>query len=363
MKMKAKKRVLKFFFSYQREMEYLERMAMQGWFFSNIHLGVLFIFRRGEPRRMQYDIDRFNLPKKPTLEEIQHKEVFLELAKEMGWEEVAHDESLTYYFAKEYVKGEVNELHNDSESRKYRARKFNSLMQRKAMMFLPVFVGLEMLELCYLCMGTEIRLGGIWQIFAAVYISVFGTVSFCLSKYGNRVEKELSMSREEWKESVSPATHKTMHRLIITVRFLRRFLAREAARGWILKNVTAFSYHFERGEEGGQVYTMDTKRLVNKRRKKEGKRYLVDHKDWTGLNNDWELQSVKDAEKRGWTFVCALENRSIIYRGDADLVQPLNDPRYDNSLRITSIIGEFGVAILISGFLGGICGLLISLFW
>lgn len=361
MKTKSKKIVLKLFLSYQRELEYLEEMALLGWFFTNIYLGIFYVFQKDEPRRMQYDIDRFNLPMKPTLEEIQHKEVFLEMAREMGWKEVAHDEGLTYYFGKEYVEGEVNELHNDEESRKYRATKFSSVLKRKSTALLPIFALLELVDLCYICWGPSLHLWW-FRIFTAVYIILVGSWSYFMAKYSNWIERELSMSREEWKRSVDPRNHKTVHKLIVTVRFLSRFLGREAAKGWVLKDVTALSYHFERGENGSQIYTMDTKRLVNKRLKKGGKNYLVDHKDWLGLNNDWQIQSVKDAEKYGWSFVCALENRSIIYRGDPDQIQPLNDPKYDNSLRFASIIGGLGMAMVIGGFIGGVIGGLYSLF-
>ena len=44
--------------------------------------------------RDRYEIDRFNLPKHPSLKDIRHKEIFLDMAREMGWQVVAHDEDV-----------------------------------------------------------------------------------------------------------------------------------------------------------------------------------------------------------------------------------------------------------------------------
>ena len=108
---------------------------------------------------------------------------------------------------------------------------------------------------------------------------------------------------------------------------------------------------------------MDSKSLVNERRESAQKNRFNDEKDLIGINNDWEIASVKEAQEKGWTFVCALENRAIIYRGDAQTVQPLNDPKHDNSLRWISLIGEFGFYLLCCGLIGGIIGFITSYFF
>ena len=101
---------------------------------------------------------------------------------------------------------------------------------------------------------------------------------------------------------------------------------------------------------------MDSKWLVNRRRQAHGEKKIEDAKDFSGLNNDWEIQSLHDAEERGWSFVCALENRSIIYKGEAGMVTPLNDAKYDNSLRWISLIGQYGFILLLCGMLGAVIG-------
>lgn len=363
----SKQRIKKFklYVSYQKERSWLEEMALQGWFLENISFGVFYTFVRGEPRRMLYDIDRFWLPKKPVLEEIRHKETFRELAQEMGWKEVTHSEDMTYYFTKEYEEDGVNELHNDPESRRYLAEKFKEYYYHVAMR--EVFWGAVLVItdiLVKLLTLTWEEPFPIWyDWFVLVFFFAGSLIALWCRRKGEDIRKELSMSRQEWEERVDPETHRTVRKLIWTNRGLNRFLRKQEEQGWILTSVTPTRYFFEKSQGKSQVYTMDCKSLTNSRRKKGKQKKFEDSKDWYGINNDWELQSVRDAEEKGWTFVCALENRAIIYRGDVGEVQPLNDVKYDNSLRGISLIGKYGFLILCSGFIGGVIGFIFAMFY
>lgn len=358
-------------FSYQKERRWLEEMALQGWFLDNIFLGMFYTFARGEPRRMLYDIDRFSLPKKPVLEEIRHKEMFLELSQELGWKEVTHSEDMTYYFAKEYEEGGVNELHNDPESRRYLAEKFRRYYNNVAMrqVFWSAFLVcvdllIRLLSLMEPLSLMEDPLSLEWfDWFALCYVLFGSLMALWCRRQGDRAGKELSVSRRDWEESVDPATHRTVRKLIWTNRGLNRFLRKQEEQGWILTSVTPTRYFFEKSQGKSQVYTMDCKSLTNRRRKEGKQKKFEDGKDWLGINNDWELQSVRDAEEKGWSFVCALENRAIIYRGDAGVVQPLNDVKYDNSLRWISLIGEYSFWVLCSGFIGGVIGFVLAMLY
>lgn len=360
---KGRKTKCRFFVSYQKERKWLEEMAMQGWFLENISLGMVYTFAKGEPRHMLYDIDRFSLPKKPTLEEIRHKEVFLEMAQELGWHEVTHSEDMTYYFAREYEENGVNELHNDLESRKFLAAKYRQFLfglAKRQVFWAAVIVMVDLFEKL-LQVWTQTELSLEWfDWFTLIYVIICNLLAVALFKLGVRTEKELSMSRQEWEESVNPDTHKTVRKLILTNRGLNRFLRRQEEQGWLLTSVTPTKYFFEKSPGGSQIYTMDSKNLVNRRRKSANQGKFQDGKDWNGINNDWEIASVREAQEKGWTFVCALENRAIIYRGEAETVQPLNDARYDNSLRWISLIGEYGFCLLCCGALGGILGFIMA---
>lgn len=350
------------FLSFQKERKWLEEMALQGWFLENISWGMIYTFRKEEPKRLLYGIDRFCLPKKPNLEEIRHKEIFMEMAWELGWQEVTHDEDMTYYFAKEYEEGGINELHNDPESRSYRAAKFRrySHNHAKKLVFWIFIVLLVDLAIKLLPGLWEEPSLGWYDWFALIYATVSSAAALGYWKIGFRTEKELSMTGREWEESRNPASHKTVWKLILTNRGLNRFLGKQAGEGWILTEVTPLRYFFVKDQSTNQIYTMDSKNLVNKRLKAQSRERIGDGKDWNGINNDWELQSVRDAQEKGWTFVCALENRAVIYRGEAGQAEPLNDPKYDNSLRWVSLIGEYSFYLLISAIAGGIVGFIIG---
>jgi len=359
----TKKKVCKLFISYQKELKWLEEMAAQGWFLTDIHVGMFYNFDKGEPKRMVYDIDRFNLSKKPSLEEIRRKEVFMEMAQEMGWQEIAHDSSMNYYFRKEYEEGGVNRLHNDEESRLYRADKFMTFMMQQAKK--DAFWALVIVCVDFFIRCTQLYVDKPFEWFhwfTLIYVAACNGMTLMYWRWSISCKRELALTREEWIESIDPATHKTLRRLILTNRGLNRFLSRQSALGWTLTGVTPTRYFFEKSKGTEQVYTMDSKWLVNKRREALGEEKIGDAKDIIGLNNDWEIQSVRSAEEKGWSFVCALENRSIIYKGEAGKVAPLNDPKYDNSLRWISLIGQYGFSLLLCALLGAVSGFLAAYF-
>lgn len=363
-KEKTTKKVCKAIFSYHKELRWLEEMAKQGWFLKNMTLGMIYTFEKGEPKHMVYDMDRFNLPKKPTLEEIRRKEMFMEMADALGWTEVTHSEDLTYYFAKEYEEGGINHLHNDEQSRVYRAESFKNYLlgQAKVLVywgmviaFMDVFVRITQIP------DQRMDFLNWYHWFSSIYVIYCNGFALWAWRQSVKRGKELEMTREEWEASVDPATHKTVRKLIWTNRGLNKFLAKMTEQGWTLTGLTATKYFFEKSESENLIYTLDSKYLVNKRRMAMKQEKITDGKDWIGLNNDWEIESVKDAESLGWTFVCALENRGIIYKGEAGEAQPLNDAKYDRSLRWISLIGEYGFYLLLCGCVGGIIGFIMGM--
>lgn len=349
------------FVSLRKQCQWLEDMAKQGWFFKNITRGCLYTFERGEARNMMYEVDRFNLPRKPSLEEIRSKEFFMDMAGEMGWSEVTHDEMLNYYFCREYKEGEINELYNDEASRKHRASKFPVYYQGKIR---GIFLG----ETILILLDIVFR---IWASFRPeTDVAWYDTVVLIYVLFGNilvqyywsmaaRIEGELLLSRSEW-EARQRSRDKTVHKLILTIRGLNRFLREEEEQGYILTGVAATKYFFEKKETSRQVYTMDSKWLTNRRQRDKQGEKIQDKKDIRGLNNDWQIQSLKDAESRGWEYVCSLENRAVIYRGDAERVEPLNDAKYDNSLRGISLIGDYGLKLFMAGLLGVAVGYILA---
>lgn len=351
---KQKKKVFRWGFSYRKELAWLEAMAAKGWFLKNITYGLVFTFEKGEPKRMLYEIDRFNLPKNPTLEEIRHKEIFMDVAQELGWQEVAHDESLTYYFCKEYAEGDINELYNDAESRQMRVQKFEDLFHKKAKEL--VFWGLVIVLFAVFFRFVENAAPFWFDIFSIIYVILANSMALFCWKMAEMCRAEFTINRSEWDRLRDKSKYKCVRRFLFNVKKLNRFLEQQGEQGWILTKITSTKFYFEKREETKQIYTMDSKWLTNRRCKEKRQQGFKDSKDWIGMNNDWQVQSLKDAEECGWTFVCALENRAVIYRGDSAAVQPLNDEKYTKGMRGVSLIGDYGLTLMIAGFIGGCIG-------
>ncbi len=338
---------IRFISTLRQECQWFEEMARQGWFFKNVVNGS----------------DRFNLPKKPTLEEIRSKELFMDMAEEMGWREVTHDEMLNYYFCKEYEEGGINELYNDEASREQRASKFPAYFKRKekeAVFWGVVLIFLDIILKIWAFFEPKMQMPW-YDAFVLVYVLCSNLLALCFWSVSDRMQAEFLLSREEW-EKKQKSTDKTVRRLIFTIRGLNRFLRKEEEKGYILKGVTLTKYFFVKKENSHQIYTMDSKWLTNRRQKERKGGSFKDKKDKQGMNNDWQVQSLKDAEAKGWNFVCALENRAVIYRGDAKEVEPLNDAKYDNSFRGISLVGDYGLMMILAGIFGAVVGFLLVWF-
>ncbi len=349
----------KFFASYRKEIGWLEDMAKQGWFFKNITFGMRYTFEAGEPKHMLYEIDRFNLPQKPTREEILQKDTFMEIASDMGWQEVTHDETQTYYFCKEYIEGDINELYNDEKSRIERAKKFSAFLMEESqsyhfwISFMMVFT-IILLLFCSWRDKPELAVGHMY--FATIYSLVCGGAARLSAFLAKKAERELMLSRAEWENFCENDTHKTVKKMIWKVKKLKRFLQEQAKEGWVLTGATTRKYYFEKQENVSYVYTMDSQWLTNKRMKEKEQSTFVDYKDWLGKNNNWQVQSLKDAEAKGWEYVCALENKAVIYKGISGKTEPLNDEKYDNKIRFVSVVGIYGVITIVAFLLGMFCG-------
>lgn len=359
MENKDKLRKFKWFWSYMKELNWLEEMALKGWKLYDIRFGMLFYFEACEPVRLLYEVDRFNLPKAPTLKEIRHKEIFMGVAEDMGWTVITHDESQNYYFCKEYVEGEINELYNDEESRYYRAEKYQELFRGKAeeLIWLLCFAAVIFLAcaLRHIIIGETIPRW--FAIFSMTYTPVVLGLYLFIISLSNKYYLEFIRMRKGSIKDGKHETRKTVRKLILTNIGLKKYITRMALQGWRLEHMTATRFFFVNEDLTDCQYTMDSKYLTNKRCKALGRNKLEDDKDWMGMNNDWQVQSLSDAEEKGWTFVCAIENRLVIYRNKQGVMpQPLNDAKYDRRPRFISIIGWYSVFMASCGLIGGLIG-------
>ena len=345
---------LKWFVSYAEELYWLEEMALKGWKLKNIKLGILFYFEPCEPVRLLYEIDRFDLPQNPTLKDIRHKDIFIEVAQDMGWEVVAHDEGKNYYFCKPYLKGEINELYNDEESRNHRAMRYKELFRCKASVLLKILwffsIIFFVLYLVEWVTGEIASEGG--QIFVFIYIISILSLYFFM----NYISEKYYLEFLRMKKTDDIAQKKIERKLIFTNNKLNKYLSEMARSGWMLEHMTAARFFFIREAAADYQYTMDSKYLTNKRSQ-------ALREDKLKTNNDWQLKSLKDAESKGWIFVCALEDRMVIYRNHlGERPRELNESKYNGRPRVVSLIGEYIIYLILCGLAGGVVGFGISYF-
>jgi len=319
----------KFFVSIMKEKIWLEQMALEGYKLIKMTMGMRYTFEKIEPTRLIYEIDRFNLPKNPTLREIKSKHDSIAMAEEMGWKITLHDEDLNYYLCKEYVEGDINELYNDQESRQIHAEKYRKRYTSigKDMLKLIIFLNAMLIFVGIIEMFDIDKVGSAftWLVVGCTIFSVIMAIAY--NKVGELYYKEFMMTEEDWieKNDYLNNNSKKVTKFIFRSSTLQRFLEKEGEKGWYPQKLSLIKYTFVKNDSGKYQYIMDSKHLTNKRLKAIGSSKIKDLKDLGGMGNDWQVQSVDDAEKLGWEFVCAVQNQSILYRAPkTNMIEPLN---------------------------------------
>ena len=356
---KEVRKVFRWFTSIMAERAWLEEQSMEGWMLRDIQKGVRYVFEKEAPVHMVYDAARFDLPKNPTRREIEEKIDLVNMAEETGWKIICHDEGQNYYLTRPWNEGEPNELYDSREDRERRAAQYRRLFTDKMQMML--WINLSMMVLGILvCMIPGTEEVGWFPLFLMFYTIFCLIVCLITLRLGRRYEREMRLSLEEWRVMYGKKDTVTVRKPVLTVGGLERFLAKKAAEGYHIKNMRIYRFVFTKGEPGAYIYMMDTKYLTNQRRKQEGNSVFRDSRDWSGGNNDWQVQSLRDAEAAGWEFVGAVENRNILYRAKADSgAVRLNR---SGGLRIVSAFGGMAVSLVICGLIGGIIGGLVGFF-
>ncbi|EET59651.1 hypothetical protein BRYFOR_08267 [Marvinbryantia formatexigens DSM 14469] len=304
-------RKVKFIMSLMREKFWLEEMAQQGLFLKNINFGVVYTFEKGSPQRLVYDVDRFDLPKYPLLKDIRDKEMFVSLAEEMGWREITHDEDMNYYFCKPYEEDGINEMYDTEEERHVHALKYRDRYRHAAQInYKSVLIFDVFMVFLALMVRSEfpLVLGFVWSML----IMMFG---FWCESIAQMCEREFRMGAQEWlRANGKKSDTKKEYRLFLTTRGLTRYLQRQGRDGWHIMRSSAVCYSFEKGPQETWYYTVDSKTSVNRRRRAMHLRKIGDGKDINQQNNDWQVESVKEAEQNGLEFACAYANNQILYR-------------------------------------------------
>ncbi len=343
-------RQTRWFFSARKEKMWLEEMAQKGWFFRNITWGgVHYTFEKGEPKKMVYEIDRFDLPKSPRLSEIKAKKEFFDLAEEMGWKEVTHDVDMNYYFAKEWEEDGINELYDTEEMRKVRADKYyhHYMDQSHSLNIIGLIVGIIWI------FNALLDRSGV-GFFGIGYLMFVVAYNMMMRYFGDLWRRELSMSAQEWEDQYHAGqTSKVTKRFFLSSKSLEKYLMKMSSQGWHVKRITSYRYYFEKGEAQERYYVIDSKKSVNFRLPKGQEKY-EDGKDIMMQNNDWQYRSVEDAEALGWRYLCASSNLLVLYtRKDAPWEnEQLATKRFCLHPWVAFYLGCFAVGFVL-GFLFG----------
>lgn len=347
----------KFFIKINKERDWLEEMALKGYMLEDIKMGMFYTFRQDTPKHMLYEMDRFNLGKNPTREEMLAKKNFIEMATESGWREVTHDESLNYYFTKEYEEDGFNELYNDEESLHMRAEKFKKIYTDMGMLFVKIMaiVGIVLFleDWIIVANGCGTKVDKAFLLFTVGYNVFASFMAWMYLKMADIYYEEMKMSREEIQKQ-KEKKRKTEIRLIMTTKGLQKYLRKHAQKGEKLVSMRMVRYTFEKVENAAVDFVLDTKGMVNERRKREGMKRLSDSKDWNLMGNDWQAESIAYAESFGLECLCAYDNRAIIYQvyDEKDIPEDMQKQR----VRLFSILGGTGTVMLIAGLLGYVVG-------
>lgn len=301
----------KFFFSILKERDWLEEMATQGWIFTNITAGMLYHFRKAEPCKKVFEIERFAVSSHADVQELNARKMAIDVASQSGWEVVTHDEEMNYYFMKDKAGDWTDEFYDDDEFRKARAERYRKhysyeapLMLLKLWLFVSLLYVVLFLTPVYSFAENSVFL---W-IYLIWNVVVVASTLICII-WGQRYYNELSLSREEWENRKRFSVKKHFGK----VQQLRAFLQEQSENGLSLTGFEDGRYLFEE-DTHRYHYFVDTKACLKKRLKKQGVRYTDEKKDWNSQSLKWYELSIADAGQYGLKPVGVINKTILIYK-------------------------------------------------
>jgi hypothetical protein len=346
----------KAFFSILKERDWLEEMALKGWLLEKIDVGVRYHFKKIEPAQKVYEIENFPIPLNgnATKQEMTARKTAFDIAKQTGWEIVAHDEGMNYYFVKDKTGDESDEFYDDDESRRKRAEKFHrryTYEQPHMLLSLLAFISV-IYALLFFILRNDTKALVIWM---GIYIVAAITEVSCallLMVMGENIYHELLMSREQWENRKEHSYKATFY----NVEKLMELLQKMNSKGLDLVACEGNTYLFEKSNEK-YIYCADTKKALVKRVKKSGKKVKEEKKDWERQSLWWYEMSIEEAKEHGFQVICSVENGTIIYRKlKTDDITTWNTGAVRTG-KMNNVIG-IGNWFLVCFILGVVCGVL-----
>ncbi len=347
------KNTFRFFTSILKERDWLEEMARKGYLLKNITLGCFYKFEECEPCEKVYEMERFaiSLSGNAKKQELTAKRTALDIAKQMGWEQVTHDEALNYYFVKDRAGDESDEFYDSEEDRRRRAEKYRRYLAMdtpKTLLGLLMVVAVVYLLLFFLIGNNPVELVP-WMAVLIAFTIVEVGVSLYSIRMGDKFYKELLMSRAEWEQRKKYSVEKQFRK----IEELLPFLQERDEEGLAFVCVEDGAYLFE---ETCQHYTyyVDTYKAMKSRMKKMGKKWRQEEKDFENLSTKWHENSIGEAEKLGIEAVCCVDSNLIVYRRNQKLPEVVWENGAKGSTRPFVFAGIMKYMII--GFLVGLIG-------
>lgn len=341
---------IKFFASINKEKDWLSEMAAQGFLLADVSLGCVYYFEKSQPCDKVFEIDRFDVSSHATVRELNARNLTLDLAAASGWEVIAHDGDMNYYFIKDKSGDERDDLYHDSPLRQERAERFRKHYTAVA----PISLLVEWLIVSVFCLLilslmlpilSEVE-PAIPVIFGLIYIittiTEIGSAFYNIT-LGQFLYHELSLSRREWELHKKCGVKKRFR----TVGQLKAFLTEQSNAGLALTSYTDGHYLFEETDMRYDYY-IDTKACQKKR---------MAQKKHSGGPSDlrWYEGSITDAAAYQLQPIGILLRNTLIYRRPHSEA-PLPDENHKQSLyqSTPSLLGAVLIvgALLVGLFLG-----------
>ena len=344
---KEKMTKFKWFNSFYSERDWLEEMATQGWLLEDLVLGVFYHFKKSEPCEKVYEVERFAVTQHPTISEVTARTNALDITSQFGWEQLAHDEDMNYYFMKDKAGDETDEFYDDPDMRRERAeryRKYYAIESPMVIIVIMLVFSLSLLGLHWITQTSDFAL-----------VITLNILSLLLAYYfilrGQRIYYEFCMSREEWTRYKQLSEKKRFRQ----VQQLCSYLQEKNELGLSLAGHENGRFLFEK-DPGRYNYFVDTKRCL-KKRLKENTAQLGDEKDLLKVSLNWFEQSMANAAKFGLSPVAVIGKDVLIYKrpySDAPLPWENGTERISHS--IWAIFLRMASLLLICYVLGYIVG-------
>ncbi len=333
------------YLSFRKEQHWLETMAQKGWKLSKMTMGVFYTFEPIEPQRLLYETDRFPMVADNTpVEELEARDDFLSLAMETGWETVAKDETMNYYFCKPYEEGGANELYDDPTAAKERAMRFSGFFSKQASELLLAQVILTVVYLLAILLLGD-RAGKLLSAFYMVLTLIELMCITMLQKAAMDCERELSISKVEWEKRIIDFESQTfiVRKYPHKAKALAAFLTQKAQDGWQVCAMEKGSLVFDKHRPGNLEYACDPMKSLA----------MV-------KCPDRHLESMKIARELGYTPALVLA-QGMIYKRQPNGMAQLNvkDGRLTQISTLKALLIIIAISLLVGGVIGLVVGLLL----